>query len=93
MRTNAVLPILITTLLLFAGNQAAQAGEPYYQKGEPYYQKGTYQKGYTSNKHGHCCKHCRDDRGTRGARGDEPMFSRAPVGQVVDSVPVTRAVP
>jgi hypothetical protein len=91
MRTKAVVSTLIALSLLCTGTNVAQAGEPFYQK--DFFQKGSYQKGYTANKHEHCCKHCSEDRGTRGANNPPEFFARAPVGAVVDSVPVTRAVP
>jgi len=90
MRTKAVASTLFALSILSTGMNVALAGEPYQKD---HYQKGGYQKGYTANTHEHCCQHCGEGRGTRGANNAPEFFARAPMGAVVDSMPVTRAVP
>ena len=87
MRTKAAVSRLVT-IFLFVGINVAHGGAPIVQK-------GVTQKGHSVNRTGQCCHHCKEDRGSRGAadRGVLPRFSRAPIGVVVDSVPVVRAVP
>ncbi len=85
MSTAKVVPTLMAVLLIASLN-AAQAGEPVYQK-------CSHQKGYSSHHCGKCCHHCKDDSRGRGSRDSPSMMARAPVGAIVESVPVTRAVP